>query len=89
MWYSFWKRIDTKSIAIFPFVEFRYTCRVKILIFQAHLETILFCLFQVIHGLLDRTMQLLEVPYSEDKTSVHGYYLKAHEGTSILLLLIV
>lgn len=40
----------------------------------------LFCSFQVIHGLLDRTMQLLEVPYSEDKTSVHGYYLKAHEG---------
>ena len=44
-------------------------------------------LFQVIHGLLDRTMQLLEVPYSEDKTSQHGYYLKAHEGISILLLL--
>ncbi|KAJ7379693.1 hypothetical protein OS493_014097 [Desmophyllum pertusum] len=35
--------------------------------------------FEVIHGLLDRTMQLLEVPYTEDKTSLHGYYLKAHE----------
>ena len=31
-------------------------------------------------------MQLLEVPYSEDKTSVHGYYLKAHEGISVLFL---
>lgn len=35
--------------------------------------------FEVIHGLLDRTMQLLEVPYTEDKTSTRGYYLKAHE----------
>lgn len=34
--------------------------------------------FEVIHGLLDRTMQLLEVPYTEDKTSAHGYYLEAH-----------
>ena len=25
-------------------------------------------------------MQLLEVPYTEDKTSTSGYYLKAHEG---------
>ena len=25
-------------------------------------------------------MQLLEVPYTEDKTSTRGYYLKAHEG---------
>lgn len=35
--------------------------------------------FEVIHGLLDRTMQLLEVSYTEDKTSTTGYYLKAHE----------
>lgn len=48
--------------------------------FLSPFPKILFCLFQVIHGLLDRTMQLLEVPYSEDKTSVHGYHLKAHEG---------
>ncbi|XP_078356367.1 phenylalanine--tRNA ligase beta subunit-like [Oculina patagonica] len=38
--------------------------------------------FEVIHGLLDRTMQLLEVPYTEDKTSKHGYYLKAHEDAT-------
>ena len=38
-------------------------------------------IFKVIHGLLDRTMQLLEVPYTEDKSSLRGYYLKAHEGT--------
>ena len=25
-------------------------------------------------------MQLLEVPYTEDKTSTRGYYLKAREG---------
>lgn len=35
--------------------------------------------FEVIHGLLDRTMQLLEVSYTDDKTSTTGYYLKAHE----------
>ena len=52
-------------------------------------QTMLFCLFlQVIHGLLDRTMQLLEVPYTEDKTSLHGYYLKAHEGIFIIYLLL-
>lgn len=35
--------------------------------------------FEVIHGLLDRTMHLLEVSYTYDKTSTTGYYLKAHE----------
>ena len=29
-------------------------------------------------------MQLLEVPYTEDKTSTHGYYLKAHEGIFVI-----
>ncbi|XP_063991545.1 phenylalanine--tRNA ligase beta subunit [Diachasmimorpha longicaudata] len=34
--------------------------------------------FEIIHGLLDRTMQLLEVPWSVDK-SQNGYYLEAAE----------
>lgn len=42
-----------------------------------------FTYLQVIHGLLDRTMQLLEVPYTEDKTSAHGYYLEAHAGICV------
>ena len=39
--------------------------------------------FEVIHGLLDRLMQMLEVPRlsSEDTTSKYGYYLKEKEGT--------
>ena len=67
-----------KHCHFFPFVVLCSLCLVLFLF--------LFRLFQVIHGLLDRTMQLLEVPYSEDHTSAHGYYLKAHEGISILLL---
>ena len=35
--------------------------------------------FQVIQGLLDRTMQLLEVPLSTHEGD-GGYYLKASEG---------
>lgn len=42
-----------------------------------------FTYLQVIHGLLDRTMQLLEVPYTEDKTSAHGYYLETHAGICV------
>ncbi|XP_057337957.1 phenylalanine--tRNA ligase beta subunit [Microplitis mediator] len=34
--------------------------------------------FEIIHGLLDRVMLLLEVPWSVDKTNV-GYYLEAVE----------
>jgi phenylalanyl-tRNA synthetase beta chain len=34
--------------------------------------------FEIIHGLLDRVMQLLEVPRSEDKSN-SGYYLRASE----------
>ena len=39
-------------------------------------------IFQVIHGLLDRTMQLLEVLPTEDKTNnpQQGYHLKALDG---------
>ena len=33
--------------------------------------------FEVIHGLLDRVMQLLQVPFTKDDT---GYYLKAADG---------
>lgn len=35
--------------------------------------------FEVIHGLLDRVMQLLEVPWSSDKGDL-GYYLQAEDG---------
>lgn len=35
--------------------------------------------FEVVHGLLDRIMTLLEVPWSSDK-SVAGYYLDAVDG---------
>lgn len=37
--------------------------------------------FEIIHGLLDRLMQLLEVPPSPDKTS-SGYYLRACEDAT-------
>ena len=36
-----------------------------------------FCLYQVIHGLLDRVMQLLEVPFAQDSS---GYFIKATDG---------
>ena len=36
--------------------------------------------FQVIQGLLDRTMQLLEVPLSTSPGDDGGYYLKASDG---------
>lgn len=32
--------------------------------------------FEVVHGLLDRVMQLLEVPWSKE----NGYYLEATDG---------
>jgi phenylalanyl-tRNA synthetase beta chain len=35
--------------------------------------------FEIIHGLLDRLMQLLEVPRSSNK-DVAGYYLKPVDG---------
>merc|ERR1712127_750605 len=37
--------------------------------------------FEIIHGLLDRVMQLLEVPLSADKSS-GGYYLRSSEDES-------
>merc|ERR1712098_238005 len=37
--------------------------------------------FEIIHGLLDRVMQLLEVPLSTDK-STSGYYLRASEDAT-------
>ena len=36
-----------------------------------------FYLYQVIHGLLDRVMQLLEVPFTQDGS---GYFIKAIDG---------
>jgi phenylalanyl-tRNA synthetase beta chain len=35
--------------------------------------------FEIIHGLLDRLMQLLEVPRSSNKDGT-GYYLRAVDG---------
>ena len=35
-----------------------------------------FFFFQVIHGLLDRTMQLLQVPLSKE----NGYHIRAIDG---------
>ena len=37
---------------------------------------------QVIHGLLDRIMQLLEIPQNKDGT---GYFIKAAEGKSSIV----
>jgi len=37
--------------------------------------------FEIIHGLLDRVMQLLEVPFSADKTSA-GYFLRSSDDAS-------
>ena len=38
--------------------------------------------FEVVHGMLDRAMQMLEVPLisSSDKKALHGYYIKEREG---------
>ena len=36
--------------------------------------------FEIIHGLLDRVMQLMEIPAANDKT---GYFIKATEGNHI------
>jgi hypothetical protein len=38
--------------------------------------------FEVIHGLMDRIMQLLEVPYGKE---VGGYYLKSSDGKQTFL----
>lgn len=35
--------------------------------------------FEIIHGLLDRTLQVLEIPWNLDKDS-NGYYLRAVNG---------
>jgi phenylalanyl-tRNA synthetase beta chain len=31
--------------------------------------------FETIHGLLDRIMTLVKIPYNENETNDHGYYL--------------
>lgn len=38
--------------------------------------------FEVVHGMLDRAMQMLEVPLitSGDKSAKFGYYIKEREG---------
>jgi phenylalanyl-tRNA synthetase beta chain len=37
--------------------------------------------FEIIHGFLDRIMQLLNVKFSKDGT---GYWIEKHDGTSVL-----
>jgi phenylalanyl-tRNA synthetase beta chain len=39
--------------------------------------------FEIVHGLLDRLMQMLEIPRisASDSQAPHGYYLKEKEGT--------
>lgn len=41
--------------------------------------------FEVVHGLLDRVMAMLEIPRlaAGDKTSKHGFYIKETEGTAL------
>lgn len=44
--------------------------------------------FEVVHGLLDRLMEILEVPKisSTDTEAKHGYYLKEKSGTHVALI---
>ena len=44
--------------------------------------------FEVVHGMLDRMMQMLEVPRIEaaDEKAATGYYIKEREGTIITML---
>lgn len=50
--------------------------------------------FEVVHGLLDRVMQILEVPFigalesSKLDQASHGYYLKESDGMSRAILFI-
>ena len=41
-------------------------------------------IIQVIHGLLDRVMQILEVSYNSNCAGPTGYYIKAAEDPSFL-----
>lgn len=43
--------------------------------------------FEVVHGLLDRAMKMLEVPriQSSDTAATHGYYLKESDGETFVL----
>ena len=42
--------------------------------------------FEIVHGLLDRIMLILEVPriQSHDKNAEHGYYIKETNGTDVV-----
>lgn len=46
--------------------------------------------FEVVHGMLDRLMQMLEVPRiaAEDAKAVTGYYIKEREGSVSFLLIL-
>ena len=39
--------------------------------------------FELVHGILDRIMQVLEIPYSKDRTST-GYYIKGYSDAKYL-----
>lgn len=44
--------------------------------------------FEVVHGLLDRIMQVMEVPYSPDGAKKNGYTLTSSQGANAKLKLI-
>jgi phenylalanyl-tRNA synthetase beta chain len=43
--------------------------------------------FEIVHGMLDRAMKMLEIPRigSEDNKAETGYYIKESSGKSIVL----
>ena len=41
--------------------------------------------FEVIHGTLDRIMQLLDVPFNEKRVENGGYYIEPSEGVACVL----
>jgi phenylalanyl-tRNA synthetase beta chain len=46
--------------------------------------------FEIVHGLLDRAMAMLEVPHiptgGNQAASTRGYYLKERSGTSVVVV---
>lgn len=44
--------------------------------------------FEIVHGLLDKVMQLLEVPWNPNKSLV-GYYLEATDGKNSPLKIVI
>lgn len=40
--------------------------------------------FELVHGVLDRIMQVLEIPYSKDKSNASGYYIRGYSDSRYL-----